>query len=293
MPASSRDTFDGRPTQHRQCRQLTFGYCIPSLWVIYNDGMQWIGVIVAAGVGMLLLERVAPARSLPRVPGFWPRAIALNALQAGVVVLAGFTWERWVGGASLLHLGAWPIAVAALAGYAVSSFVYYWWHRARHEVPALWCVFHQVHHSTRRIEVFAALYKHPSEFVVNSILSTWIAYPLLGLTPDAAGLLSLFTAVAEFFYHSNIRTPRWVGWIIQRPEMHRVHHQRNRHRMNYADLPLVDLVFGTFHNPRRGEEVECGFEPLREQRFAAMLAGRDVNRPRHRRNHAWQARRAA
>ena len=51
----------------------------------------------------------------------------------------------------------------AIVGYLVITFVYYWWHRARHEVPILWRCFHQVHHSPQRIEIITSFYKHPVE----------------------------------------------------------------------------------------------------------------------------------
>ena len=136
-----------------------------------------------------------------------------------------------------------------------------------------------------------SFFKHPSEFVANSMLSSLIAYPLLGLSPSQAGLLTAITAIAEFFYHWNVRTPRWVGVFIQRPEMHRIHHQRNRHTCNFADLPVIDMVFGTYRNPRAGE-VECGFEPMQEQRFRSMLLCRDVHK-RHSGETTWQHRDAA
>jgi sterol desaturase/sphingolipid hydroxylase (fatty acid hydroxylase superfamily) len=61
----------------------------------------------------------------------------------------------------------------------------------------------------------------------------------------------------------------------QRPESHCVHHQRNLHAYNYADLPLWDMLFGTFGNPR-GWGESCGFEADGEQHLGAMLRGREV-----------------
>lgn len=239
--------------------------------------MQMLALIVVAGLGMMAIEALRPARPLPRVRGFWPRAVALNLAQAGAVVLAGLTFDRWFRGQSLFSLGTWPSVAAVATAYLVSSFIYYWWHRARHEVPLLWRACHQVHHSVSRLSVIAAYYKHPLEFLCNSVLSTLIAYPLLGLTPLQAGWVTAICGLAEFFYHWNVRTPRWLGWIIQRPEMHRVHHRRGHHRHNFADLPLIDLCFGTFCNPRRADGP-CGFHGDREQRLRAMLAFRDLHK---------------
>lgn len=238
--------------------------------------MQMVALIVVAGLVMMAVEAVKPSRGLPRVRGFWVRAILLNVAQAAVVVIAGFTWERWMQGASLFGLAHWPDVPAVATAYFGSSFIFYWWHRARHEVPTLWRACHQVHHSISRLSVVAAFYKHPLEFLCNSVLSTLIAFPLLGLSPVQATWVTLLCALAEFFYHWNVRTPRWLGWVIQRPEMHRIHHRRGHHRHNFADLPLIDLCFGTFLNPRRAE-APCGFAGDREQRLGAMLAFADLH----------------
>ena len=51
-----------------------------------------------------VLERLVPGWRLPHVRT-WPlRVLAINAVQLGVVVLAGFTWERWLSAGSLFHL---------------------------------------------------------------------------------------------------------------------------------------------------------------------------------------------
>jgi sterol desaturase/sphingolipid hydroxylase (fatty acid hydroxylase superfamily) len=69
-----------------------------------------------------------------------------------------------------------------------------------------------------------------------------------------------------------------VGYFIQRPESHLVHHGRGVHAFNYADLPLWDMVFGTFRNPV-AMESEAGFYDGASTRVAEMLAFRDVSRP--------------
>ena len=47
---------------------------------------------------------------------------------------------------------------------------------------------------------------------------------------------------------------------------------------NYGDLPLWDLLFGTFRNPR-DFAGEVGFDSPADRRFAKMLAFADVNAP--------------
>jgi sterol desaturase/sphingolipid hydroxylase (fatty acid hydroxylase superfamily) len=105
-----------------------------------------------------------------------------------------------------------------------------------------------------------------------------VSYGLLGLTPAGAVWVTFYSALAEYFYHLNVRTPRWVGFFVQRPEMHRIHHARGVHYGNFGDLPIWDMLFGTYRNPAEFEAA-CGFEPAREARFGAMLAFRNVNGP--------------
>lgn len=229
--------------------------------------------IAALAAGFLAWERLRPARPLPAVPGWAARVLLANLAQLAIVLAVGPLCERVA--RPLLPLDALPDAVAAGAVYLLSTLIWYGWHRARHESRALWLGLHQLHHSPARIEVAMAFYKHPLEQVANALLSGAIAGPLFGLSPTAAVVYAFLSAGAEFVYHSNVRTPRWLGYFVQRPEMHRVHHARGRHASNYSDLPLWDLLFGTFENPET-MDGECGFLPEQEARVGAMLLFQDV-----------------
>jgi sterol desaturase/sphingolipid hydroxylase (fatty acid hydroxylase superfamily) len=235
-------------------------------------------LLAAIALALLVVERLWPGNTLPQSKGWWVRLIVVNAVQVGIVIVAGLTWDQWFQGASLFHLGEQlSVFWGATICYFASTLVYYWWHRVRHESKLFWLLCHQLHHSPRRIEVLASFYKHPVEITINSLISATLTYALLGLTIEGAALYTFFTAIAEYFYHLNIKTPRWLGPIFQRPESHRVHHQRHHHTQNYADLPIWDLIFGTYHNPVKSP-AKCGFDPDKEARFGEMLAFRDVHK---------------
>ena len=236
-----------------------------------------IAVVLLIFVACFLLEQAIPGWRLPRVRT-WPlRVVVVNIVQLGIVVLAGITWERWLSSASLFHLspsaGPWT---GGFLAYFIATFVFYWWHRLRHENDLLWLGFHQIHHSPQRLEVITSFYKHPLEMTVNSILGSVLVYSLLGLDVRAGAIYTFFTAVGEFFYHTNVRTPRWVGYVFQRPEMHRIHHEYGRHRNNYGDFVWWDMLFGTYENPAEFTST-CGFDDEKEQRLGAMLAFKDVH----------------
>ncbi len=233
--------------------------------------------IVAVFAGCFVLERVVPGWRLPRVRTWPVRVLAINAVQFGVVIAAGATWERWCQGASLYDLSATlsPVTAGAFA-YFIATFVFYWWHRWRHEVDWLWRHFHQIHHSPQRLEVITSFYKHPLEMVVNSIIGAVLVYVVLGLSLEAGAVYTLCTALGEFFYHTNCRTPRWIGFVFQRPEMHRIHHERGMHRDNYGDIVWWDMLFGTWRNPAVWDGA-CGFDAELEERLPDMLRFRDVH----------------
>jgi hypothetical protein len=84
-----------------------------------------------------------------------------------------------------------------MLAYFIATFVFYWWHRARHESDFLWRVFHQIHHSPQRIEVITSFYKHPVEMIVNSIIGSLLVYALLGLSPEAGAVYTLCTALGR------------------------------------------------------------------------------------------------
>ena len=239
--------------------------------------MSSVVIVIGVFLVMLLVERARPGRRFPHVPRFLARAAVLNLVQVLLVLAAGRFLDPWLREHrpwSAERLGLWG---GALLGYLVVTFLYYWWHRARHAVPFLWRWFHQLHHSPRRIELVTSFYKHPFELAVNAALSSAILYLVVGVGAEAAALAVTLTGVAELFYHWNISTPYWLGFVIQRPESHCVHHEEGLHAFNYGDLPLWDALFGTLRNPRRWDG-RCGFG-AREDELAAMLRGVDVNAP--------------
>ncbi|RCS57124.1 sterol desaturase family protein [Parvibium lacunae] len=236
-----------------------------------------LNLILGVGVACILIERFKPGWTLPKVKT-WPLRVALvNCVQLGVVLLAGVTWEKWLFGNSLFHVSHYlPTWGAGLFAYFIATFVFYWWHRWRHEYDCLWRGFHQIHHSPQRLEVITSFYKHPGEMVANSIIGSLLVYTLLGLNLEAAAVYTACTALGEFFYHTNIRTPQWIGYIFQRPEMHRIHHEYGRHKNNYGDIVWWDMLFGTYENPTQWDGA-CGFDDEKEQALIAMLTYQDVH----------------
>jgi sterol desaturase/sphingolipid hydroxylase (fatty acid hydroxylase superfamily) len=134
-----------------------------------------------------------------------------------------------------------------------------------------------MHHSAESLDVWGAYYLAPADVIGFVTVQTIVFGPLLGLSTGAVVIGNLFLTFNAVFQHANIRTPHWIGYFIQRPESHGVHHERGVHAYNYADLPLVDMLFGTFRNPRTFEG-EVGFYNGASARIGDMLLTRDVSR---------------
>ncbi len=225
-----------------------------------------------------LIERLKIGWVLPKVRTWWVRVVLINIAQLGVVLLAGVTWEHWFSAWSIFQLSDYVSnTLGGFIAYFIATFLFYWWHRWRHESDFLWRMFHQIHHSPQRLEVITSFYKHPLEMIVNSIIGSLLVYTFLGLSLEAGAIYTFLTAIGEFFYHTNIKTPRWVGFIFQRPEMHRIHHQYNRHKNNYGDITWWDMLFGTYENPKEWTKT-CGFTPQKEEQLIDMLKFKDIHK---------------
>lgn len=242
--------------------------------------IEILGIVGLAFIpGFMILDLVYGARDFDA-----PRWYRLRGFLVTVAVVAGSVavtlfWGDLLAGYSLLNstaLGTWG---GAIIGILVYELVHYCYHRAAHRFDLLWRLGHQMHHSTEKLDAFGANYLHPVDLFFFTTWSSLVFFPLLGLAPEAGAIAATWLAFNAMFQHANIRTPYWLGYIIQRPESHLVHHNRGKHHHNYANLPLWDMIFGTFRNPRSVEGYESGFYRGASARIIDMLLFRDVSRP--------------
>lgn len=238
--------------------------------------MSVVFLIIGVAIFFFAAERTFPGRILPTSPGWYYRSVFLNLSQLGVVMLAGISWEAWLHHLSIFDVSKYISApTQGLLAWFIGTFVFYWWHRARHGFTFLWQGLHQIHHSASRIEVLTAFYKHPVEMMLNSIIISFVLFSFLGATPEAAAWFNLFAVTGELFYHSNLKTPHWVGYFLQRPEHHSIHHEFNVHKYNFGDITWWDRLFGTFKDTDKFA-ARCGFKEGREQKLGDMLLFKDV-----------------
>jgi sterol desaturase/sphingolipid hydroxylase (fatty acid hydroxylase superfamily) len=242
-------------------------------------GLLFLLLIPGTYFFMDAVERLQPARSFPPRPGWQWLGVAFlllsMAIGTALPLFLPVDWmaeHRWLDGAGLGAVGG------ALVGFLVLELVVYAWHRSAHTFGPMWRLFHQIHHSPQRVDIPGSVLFHPLEMAAYTVIPLFVTVIVLGLDPLAAAITGYLFAFAGMFQHWNIRTPRWLGYVLQRPESHCVHHRKGVHYYNFSDLPLWDIVFGTFRNPQR-YNGECGFEGSADRRLGSMLAFSDVNAP--------------
>ena len=110
----------------------------------------------------------------------------------------------------------------------------------------------------------------------------WCCTACSAFSLEGALWFNCFAATGELFYHSNFKSPRWLKYVIQTPELHSVHHELDVHHFNYADLPIWDRLFGTYRDADSFAPA-CGFPRNNERKLGAHadVQGRlqRLNRP--------------
>lgn len=239
--------------------------------------------IVATFFGYGALERVLPGYTYEKRPFWMLRGIGWLVLGFGVGSVVPLWTDAWLSEHALLDLSGWGVwgVLPAMLAYQLIGYA---WHRALHAVPFLWRI-HQTHHASERMDIWSAMRFHPLDIAGWTVIASVSAVLLFGVSLEAALLNAYLANLIAWFGHANLRTPRWLGYLVARPENHALHHSRGIHRRNYADLPFIDMFFGTFENPESAPE-QVGFWDGASEQTGALLLGLDVTEPAPPSSHA-------
>jgi sterol desaturase/sphingolipid hydroxylase (fatty acid hydroxylase superfamily) len=234
---------------------------------------HWIALgLFGAFVGLDLARR---AQAWPDVAGWRWKGLFFTLLYFVVATLAPLGWDAWLGQYQLVDGSALPFWAQVVTGFLVLEFFVYAWHRTMHNTPVLWRWFHQMHHSAERLDIWGAFYFHPLDMLGFAFFTSVALVLGIGLSGEAALVVNVLATFLGMFQHANIRTPHWLGYLVQRPESHSIHHKRGHHANNYGDLPLYDMIFGTFANPR-DFEPQVGFHEGSSRQVGPMLIGKSI-----------------
>jgi sterol desaturase/sphingolipid hydroxylase (fatty acid hydroxylase superfamily) len=232
----------------------------------------WIFGLFAAFVALDLL---VPARNFPSVRGWRLKGAASALLFYLVSTRAPYLWDGFLGEHTQVRLQDMPLWAAAPLAFLGYELGVYAWHRSMHASDFLWRWFHQTHHSAERVDIWGALYFHPLDMLGFTFVGSFMLVFLFGFSPDAVLIAYAAGTFCSLFQHANLKTPRWLGYLVGRPEMHALHHERGVHRFNYGDIPLWDMLFGTYRNPQTWNG-QAGFYDGASDRICELLVGRDV-----------------
>ena len=177
----------------------------------------------------------------------------------------------------------WQIVVSAVV---IDFFFGYLAHVTMHHIPVLWRA-HAVHHSDPFVDVTTTYRTHPIESVWRSLfmlVPVWV----LGTPPAALVIYRLLSAINALFEHANVRVrpalDRTLSLVWVTPNMHKIHHSRERRETNsnYGNLfALYDRLFRTFTPTIRASSVVYGLDgtdPAAVRSFPGLLAMRVAER---------------
>ena len=221
------------------------------------------------------LDILARARSFPDVRFWRLKGLAFTALYFAVATFAPLMWDGLLGQYQLVDASALPFWAQVALGFLALQFGVYWWHRTMHRSDTLWRMIHQMHHSAERVDIWGAFYFHPLDMLGWALLGSVALVLGVGITGEAAFIVAVMATFCSMFQHSNLKTPYWLGFIVTRPESHSVHHERGIHGYNYGDIPLFDMIFGTFRNPRQWSG-EAGFYEGSSAEMIKLLTFRKI-----------------
>lgn len=154
-----------------------------------------------------------------------------------------------------------------IALFFTRDFVYYWIHRAEHQLNALWAS-HMIHHSATQFSFTTSVRMPWMEALYKPALALWA--PLLGFHPAISAAIGALVLIVGQFHHTELRRKQnLLDLVLVTPSAHRVHHGSNDRYLdkNFGGLLIIwDRMFGTY-------------EPETERVVYGLTGGRHVSSP--------------
>ena len=176
-----------------------------------------------------------------------------------------------------------PAAEASVAIIVVMAVLYwimfdlgYWFaHWLMHRIPVLW-EFHKVHHSAEVLTPLTEWRQHPIELVLFPLCTGTTIGTLYGATEHLLGatrqgpslfwiniVLLVYSMTLLHLRHSHVWIPvrGWLGYLIQSPAHHQIHHSTDPKHFNKNlgfGLSVWDWAFRTLYIPNKREALQFG-----------------------------------
>ncbi|BFT31265.1 sterol desaturase family protein [Alteromonas sp. D210916BOD_24] len=172
-----------------------------------------------------------------------------------LLLLPVFNW--------LHHYALWKIELTAaslVVGFILQDFLYYWFHRASHNIHWFW-VAHVVHHSSTRMN-FTTAFRQSVLYPIVGMWLFWLPMIMIGFSPTVVFAIVAINLAYQFFVHTQtVGNLGWFEHIFNTPTHHRIHHAINKPYIdkNYAGVLIIwDKLFGTFAAEDKSITIKYG-----------------------------------
>jgi sterol desaturase/sphingolipid hydroxylase (fatty acid hydroxylase superfamily) len=195
--------------------------------------------------------------------------LGLAVIITGIIFISGWL----IGESAHAAVTAQPYWLQFIEALILSDAAFYFTHRAFHTIPWLW-KFHAVHHSIEELDWLAGARIHPIDQIVTKGISLFPVFAL-GFSDVVIGAYMLLYTWQTASLHCN--TSIKIGplrWILASPEFHRWHHVKDREfrdRNFAAQLPFIDILFGTMHMPAGQLPSAYGIDEPMPQNYLLQL----------------------
>lgn len=233
-------------------------------------------VVISIFFVLVMGEALFPGRPLPAIRLWRVKGITSFIIYFFLSSYLPLLWNAYLSAFQIFDMKSFGDYWGAIVALLIYELGVYFWHRSIHKSHLLWRVFHQMHHSAERVDTYGAFFFSPMDMIAFTLLTSLAMVWIGGFTVQAT-IYALYGATfLAVIQHTNIKTPQWMGYIFQRPESHSLHHAKGVHAFNYSDLPLFDIIIGTFRNPKEFS-AETGFYNGASSRIPEMIIFRDIN----------------
>lgn len=154
-----------------------------------------------------------------------------------------FVYERFAISTIADSVWSWLIL------FVLVDLMYYWFHRASHEINFLWNTAHVVHHQSEDYNLSVALRQSSFGGVFSMVF--YLPLAVMGFSTYAFLTVKGLNLIYQFWIHTEAisKLPPWFEYVFNTPSHHRVHHGRNPKyidRNHAGTLMIWDRLFGTF-----------------------------------------------
>lgn len=245
--------------------------------------VELLQTFLIAMIVFVPLEHVLPRDTSKKILRKSWKTDIVYALCAGVLISIGSIIVVMGGGLLLDYIisdafrskvSGQPLGVQIIEIIIVVDIVYYWIHRAFHQVPGLWRI-HAIHHSIENMDWLASHRVHPIDQVLTRGTSLILPFAI-GFDTAALGIWAIASSWHSLLNHSNINIKFGpLKWLIVSPTYHHWHHANEEHAFdkNFAgQLPILDILFGTaIMNEKAGPELYGTHTPVPENFVDQMM----------------------